>query len=125
MDGASQTPHLSKTRRSGCIVALNECPISLKFQALLIQSGCNKSLKNLSQWPNGLSPPHLSPPCLRDHKDHSVLLTEVQTNREVGWCFWWHGDLLLDLEGCRGLTTVLQDVHDVQFCGGLSNLRNK
>ena len=24
MDGASQTPHLSKTRRSGCIVALNE-----------------------------------------------------------------------------------------------------
>ena len=57
MDGASQTPHLSKTRRSGCIVALNECPISLKFQALLIQSGCNKSLKNLSQWPNGLSPP--------------------------------------------------------------------
>jgi hypothetical protein len=54
-----------------------------------------------------------------------VLLTEVQTNREVGWCFWWHGDLLLDLEGCRGLTTVLQDLHDVQFSGGLSNLRNK
>ena len=96
--------------------SINQCPSTLKFQdvpSITSPVSLQRSEKPspVAQWPE----PPPCPPCLRDHEDHSVLLTEVQTNREVSWCFWRHRNLLLDLEGCRGLTAVFQDVHDVNY----------